>query len=107
MEQHESTPADRVQHAPAFMELAHRRTVFVASGAIASFALIMSWLVLAAFTTALDEPVIGGMTWAYLLGYILFAVALAVLHLYLRRAAEWDRLASRARREFADRGPSA
>lgn len=82
---------------PALAELARQRTVFVASGAIGAFVLIMSWLLVAAFTTVLDTPVVGGLTWTYLLGYVLFAAALTVLHVYLRRAAAWDRLASRAR----------
>lgn len=99
--------ADRAQRVPAFAELARRRTVFVASGAIGAFALIMTWLLVAAFTTVLDAAVIGGLTWTYLLGYLLFAVALAILHVYLRRAAAWDRLASRARQELDDRGRSA
>lgn len=98
MERHEAV----VQRSPALAELVRRKTVFVASSAVGAFALIMSWMALAGFTTLLDVPVIGGLTWAYLLGFIQFAVVLVVLHLYLRRAAEWDRLARAAHDELTD-----
>lgn len=92
---------DRLLATPAFADLERARNRFVVTAAAGSFGLVMTWLAVAGFTTVLDAPAIGGMTWVYVTGFAQFVVILAVLHTYLRRAARWDELADRARREAA------
>lgn len=91
---------ERVKQTSAFGELVRRKKAFLIPAVIFFFVFFVAWPVLGGFTTVLDGQAIGGMTWAYVYGYaLLLPTTLILLHLYMRRAANWDELAEKAREE--------
>lgn len=73
------------------LDLRRRRTrfIFAASAFLLAFNVLQP--ILSVFTTLLDPPVFGALTWGWLYGFAQFVVPLAVLHLHVRRAARHDR----------------
>ncbi len=93
---------DRVAQTPAFQDLMRRKKAFLVPAVIFFLVFYMSLPVLAGFTTLLDGPAIGEMTWAYVFAFIQFPMVWILCHLYRSRANKWDSLVDKARREASE-----
>lgn len=93
---------DRVARTPAFGDLMRQKKAFLVPAVIFFLVFYMSLPVLAGFTTLLDGPAIGEMTWAYVFAFVQFPMVWILCHLYRNRANKWDRLIDRARQEASE-----
>lgn len=93
---------DRVAQTPAFQDLMRRKKAFLVPAVIFFLVFYMSLPVLAGFTTLLDGPAIGEMTWAYVFAFIQFPMVWILCHLYRNRANKWDGLVDKARQEASE-----
>lgn len=91
----------RIAQTEAFGELMRRKKSFLIPATIFFMAFYFGLPVLAAFTTVLNAPVVGNLTWAWLYALGQFAMTWGLMHLYLSRANAWDRIVERARQEAA------
>lgn len=92
----------RVAQTPAFEDLMRRKKAFLVPAVIFFLVFYMSLPVLAGFTTLLDGPAIGEMTWAYVFAFVQFPMVWILCHLYRNRANKWDGLVDKARREASE-----
>lgn len=60
--------------------------------------------VLTGFTTVLNGPAIGAISWAYVYAFAQFIMTWTLLHMYVSRANRWDALVDQARSQAADSG---
>lgn len=97
----------RVERTQAFQEFARRRKAFIIPATIFFLAFYFGLPFLTAFTTVLDVRVIGAINLAYLYAFAQFAMTWILMHLYVSRANEWDRLVEEARQEAAEEGARA
>ncbi len=95
---------DRVAQTPAFKDLMQRKKTFLVPAVIFFLVFYMSLPVLAGFTTVLDGPAIGEVTWAYVFAFAQFPMTWILCHLYRNRANKWDRLIDKARQEASEEG---
>lgn len=93
---------NRVARTPAFEDLMRRKKAFLVPAVIFFLVFYMSLPVLAGFTTLLDGPALGEMTWAYVFAFAQFPMVWILCHLYRNRANKWDGLIDRARREASE-----
>ena len=93
---------DRVAQTPAFKDLMRRKKAFLVPAVIFFLVFYMSLPVLAGFTTVLDGPAIGEVTWAYVFAFAQFPMTWILCHLYRNRANKWDRLINEARQEASE-----
>lgn len=93
---------DRVAQTPAFEDLMRRKKAFLVPAVIFFLVFYMSLPVLAGFTTVLDGPAIGEVTWAYVFAFAQFPMVWILCHLYRNRANKWDRLIDKARQEASE-----
>ncbi len=93
---------DRVAQTSAFEDLMRRKKAFLVPAVIFFLVFYMSLPVLAGFTTLLDGPAIGEMTWAYVFAFAQFPMVWILVHLYRNRANKWDGLIDKARREASE-----
>ena len=92
----------RVARTPAFEDLMRRKKAFLVPAVIFFLVFYMSLPVLAGFTTLLDGPAVGEMTWAYVFAFVQFPMVWILCHLYRSRANKWDGLVDKARREASE-----
>ncbi|CAA9442856.1 MAG: hypothetical protein AVDCRST_MAG28-681 [uncultured Rubrobacteraceae bacterium] len=93
---------DRVARTPAFEDLMRRKKAFLVPAVIFFLVFYMSLPVLAGFTTVLDGPAVGEMTWAYVFAFVQFPMVWILCHLYRNRANKWDGLVDKARQEASE-----
>lgn len=81
--------AQLAKQAP-FRHLLHERSRFVIAASV--FLLVFNLLqpVLSVFTTILDGPAVGALSWGWVYAFAQFVVPLLVLHLYTARAQRFD-----------------
>lgn len=94
-----STEWERVERTPAFGALVRGKKAFLIPVVVFFTVFFLGWPALGGFTTVLDGKAVGAVTWAYVYGFAQLATTLILLHMYMRQAAKWDRLADRAREE--------
>ena len=100
---HKGKEWNRVAQTLAFKDLMRRKKAFLVPAVIFFLVFYMSLPVLAGFTTLLDGPAIGEMTWAYVFAFVQFPMVWILCHLYRSRANKWDGLVDKARREALER----
>lgn len=93
---------DRMARTPAFEDLMRRKKAFLVPAVIFFLLFYMSLPVLAGFTTLLDGPAIGEVTWAYVFAFAQFPMVWILCQLYRNRANKWDGLIEKARREASE-----
>ncbi len=94
----------RVERTEAFRDLVRRKKAFILPATIFFLVFYFGLPVLAGFTTWLNGPAIGSITWAYVYAFAQFAMTWILMHLYVSRANRWDELVDRARSEAAEEG---
>ncbi len=92
---------ERIEHTSAFKELMQSKKAFIVPATIFFLAFYMGLPILTGFTTWLNGPVIGAITWAYVYAFAQFIMTWTLLHLYVSWANRWDELVDQARREAA------
>lgn len=91
----------RVARTSAFQELMQRKKRFIIPATVFFLVFYLGLPVLAGFTTILNAPVVGALTWAWVYALAQFIMTWTLLHLYVSRANKWDEIVKDVRRESA------
>lgn len=78
---------------PAMQELRRRRRRYIVTASLFLLIFNMAQPVLSVSTRWLDAVAFGNLTWGWIYAFAQFPVPLAVLHLYLRKAREYEKAA--------------
>lgn len=93
-----------IRQTSAFQELMRQKRAFVIPATIFFFVFYFTLPVLTAFTTALNDKVVGAINWAYVYAFAQFAMTWGLSHLYMRKANQFDHLAKKVKDEAVQRG---
>ncbi|MCW0211922.1 MAG: DUF485 domain-containing protein [Pseudonocardia sp.] len=88
--------AAAIARTPAFRALVRSRARFAVPAAILGFGAYLLVMILSGFTTVLNGPALGALSWTAVLTVLIFPLVWLLAELYRRRAAEWDTLAEQA-----------
>lgn len=94
----------RLENTSAFQELVKSKKAFIIPATIFFMVFYFGLPILTGFTTILNAPAIGPMSWAYVYAFAQFAMTWTLLHLYVSRANRWDVLVDRAKSQAAEAG---
>lgn len=89
----------RVAQTSAFQELMQSKKRFIIPATIFFLVFYMGLPVLVGFTTVLNAPVVGALTWAWIYALAQFVMTWTLLHMYVSQANKWDGIVDRVRRE--------
>lgn len=92
----------RVARTSAFQELMQKKKRFIIPATIFFLVFYMGLPVLAGFTTVLNAPLVGALTWAWVYALAQFVMTWTLMHLYVSRANKWDDIVDRVRRQTAE-----
>lgn len=92
----------RLGRTSAFQELVKSKKAFVVPATIFFMIFYFGLPVLTGFTTVLNAPAIGPISWAYVYAFAQFVMTWTLLHMYINRANRWDELVDRAKVEVAE-----
>ncbi|MDN5697207.1 MAG: DUF485 domain-containing protein [Rubrobacter sp.] len=91
----------KVAQTSAFQELMQKKKRFIIPATIFFLVFYMGLPVLAGFTTVLNAPVVGALTWAWVYALAQFVMTWTLMHLYVSRANKWDDIVDRVRQQTA------
>lgn len=94
----------RLERTSAFQELVKSKKAFIIPATIFFMIFYFGLPVLTGFTTVLNAPAFGPISWAYVYAFAQFIMTWTLLHLYVSRANKWDVLVDRARSQAAETG---
>lgn len=94
----------RLENTSAFQELVKSKKAFIIPATIFFMVFYFGLPILTGFTTILNAPAIGPMSWAYVYAFAQFAMTWTLLHLYVSRANRWDVLVDQAKSQAAEAG---
>lgn len=92
----------KVARTSAFQELMQKKKRFIIPATIFFLVFYMGLPVLAGFTTVLNAPLVGALTWAWVYALAQFAMTWILMHMYVNRANKWDDVVDRVRRQTAE-----
>ena len=92
----------RIERTSAFKELMQSKKAFIIPATAFFMIFYFTLPFLTAFTTVLNRPAVGPISWAYVYAFAQFAMTWILMHLYVNRANKWDKVIQRARREAAE-----
>lgn len=91
----------RVARTSAFQELMQRKKRFIIPATVFFLVFYMGLPVLAGFTTVLNAPLVGALTWAWVYALAQFVMTWTLMHLYVSRANKWDDIVDQVRSQTA------
>lgn len=85
---------EKVVNGPRFTELMSKRKKFIVPLTIFFLLFYFSLPVLTSYTTILNAPAIGDISWAWIFGLAQFVMTWVLCTLYVRKSSSFDRQAS-------------
>ncbi|MGN7454096.1 DUF485 domain-containing protein [Paenibacillus pasadenensis] len=93
-----------VAHSDSFRRLLRKKKQFLLPMSVFFLAFYFTLPLLTAFSTVLNEPAVGPVSWAWLLASAQFIMTWALCIIYTRRAARFDEMVEAIKAEVAERG---
>lgn len=89
----DSIQFEKIAEDRKFKALLRKKKLFIIPVSIFFMLFYFSLPVLSAYTTILNHPAIGSITWAWVLAFAQFVMTWILCTLYVRRSAYFDRVA--------------
>ncbi|MBU8594579.1 hypothetical protein CHH78_05745 [Shouchella clausii] len=89
------TEYERITKSASFAELMKKKKAFLVPSILFFMVFYFSLPVLAVYTTVLETPVIGEITWAWVLAIAQFIMTWTFCILYVKKSARFDKLAEK------------
>ncbi|UHA72831.1 DUF485 domain-containing protein [Paenibacillus sp. 481] len=99
MKRNEVNYAAMAKSAP-FKALMNSKKRFIVPLTLFFFAFYFTLPILTAYSTILNEPAIGSISWAWVFAFAQFAMTWALCIIYARRAAKFDKMVQQLNREW-------
>jgi len=87
-----------------FQQLLREKKRFIIPLTVFFFCFYFALPILTSYTTILNEPFFGSITWAWVLAFLQFVMTWVLCMLYYKKAAKFDRLSERIREENGGKG---
>lgn len=92
-----------VQSAP-FQKLMHEKKKFILPLSLFFLAFYFTLPILTSYTSALNEPAIGSISWAWVFAFAQFIMTWTLCILYSKKAAKFDKLVNNVVEQQASKG---
>lgn len=89
-EAEDSTDYTRIANSPSFQELLKKKYAFIIPMSIFFMVFYFTLPVLTSYTTFLNKPAIGSISWAWLFASAQFIMTWSLCMIYSKRAAKFD-----------------
>jgi uncharacterized membrane protein (DUF485 family) len=83
-----------------FQQLLKRKKAFILPSSIFFFLFYFTLPVLTSYTTVLNKPAVGAITWAWVFAFAQFIMTWALCMLYTKRSEEFDKLVEQIKQEI-------
>jgi uncharacterized membrane protein (DUF485 family) len=92
-----------IAQSQSFQTLLSEKKKFIIPVTIFFFCFYFALPILTSYTTVLNRPFIGSITWAWVFAFLQFIMTWGLCMLYSKKAAKFDQLADKVVRERGDR----
>lgn len=86
---------EEIERSPEFQALLAAKRKFLVPAIIIFFGLYLLFPILISYTDLMDAPAIGDISWAWVYSLFLFIMTWTMATLYMRKSAEFDRMAEK------------
>lgn len=91
---------EKIESSPGFRELMRKKKNFLVPTTALFLGLYLLFNVVISYTNWLDSPFIGDIPWVWVFAFGLFAMTWILVTVYMKKAAQFDRMANETLKEF-------
>lgn len=90
----------KIENSPGFRELMRQKKKFLISTTALFLGLYLLFNIVISYTSWLDAPFIGDITWVWVFAFSLFAMTWILVTVYMKKAEKFDAMAKDTLKEF-------
>lgn len=91
---------EKIERSEGFMNLMRKKKMFLIPATALFLGLYLAFNIVISYTNWLDAPIVGDIPWVWVFAFGLFAMTWILVTVYMKRAAQFDKMAEETLKEF-------